>query len=361
MEQGHDHRLRHPEPQTEQEGNRHQEARSLEQGKQEEGRCCRCQGYREERPRGQPPRDRRQKPPDDEGRHGKRAEHQADARRRQSDARAVDWNRKGKHVPRRGQQPARDKDMTEHAVAQEIDDAAARVRWRRIGVRLREAQLVQSQHGDRQQRKCGECPEGRDVAECVDPESSEHRAHETRYRKSQCRETEGHWAILGPSDVADDVLRGDLVHHEARADQDAGEMKRRQRRPQIGDERAECDRDRSGEHGHSSADAVDQASHADRREHRQQGVQGHQHADRERRRVQVNGIERYRHTHSREHAVVEQGDEDEEIERAHARVSPPGRGTAGKFRQRPISSERFEVYRHSPAHRLVRKRPRGGA
>ena len=243
--------------------------------------------------------------------------------------------------------------MTEHAVAQEIDDAAAGVERRCIGVRLRQVQLVQSQHGDRQQRKRSECPESRDVAECVDPESGEHRAHETRYRKPQCRETEGHRAILGPSDVADDVLRGDLVHHEARADQDAREMERSQRRPQVGDQRAECDRDRSDEHRHSSADAVDQASHADRREHRQQGVQGHQHADRERRRVQVNGIERYRHAHPREHGVVEQGDEDEEIERAHAGFSLPGRGP-GSFVSSGLRSEGFEVYRHSPAHRLVR-------
>jgi len=71
---------------------------------------------------------------------------------------------------------------------------------------------------------------------------------------------------------------------------------------------------------------------------------GHQHATVNASR-EVNGVERYRHAHPREHGVIEQGDEDEEIEACYL-VFPSWPWAPGKFRQDLILVRAIRSIRH---------------
>ncbi|MNS93878.1 hypothetical protein D3C72_1280760 [compost metagenome] len=258
---------------------------------------------------------------------GERAEHPADGRRRQADARTLDRDQERVQVPGGREHCAGDEHRAQFGMLEQVQRGAAAAVFHRdpagVAARGRQARPHVLEPGLAEQRHRHQHAERGPEARVFDHIAHHHRAEGAGHRQPERVVGVVAQPRVGRGDLPDQQLHGHLDQHEANPDQRARRIERADVRPDRRQQRAGHHHQRARRHRQARADLVDAAPGADRQEHRQQRIERHQQAERDR-----GGLERNR----------KQGNDDATgVERhvvAHRQGDQPADRRNGGVRQR---------------------------
>ena len=134
-------------------------------------------------------------------------------------------------------------------------------------------------------------------------------------------------ALLGCSERARQVLRGDVEEHETEADQCCGTIKYRQFRPQEGQQQPESENGRAAQHRISRTEAIGDASGINGQQQRKHRIDRDQRADQKRVCAELDREQRGDHSAAHVAALDDHREQGEDGDRIHS-ISRVWRGTS---------------------------------